>query len=284
MAIKIQLDTQVICSLNDGYLDLDQRLLFDIKTQTLKDELKKTNTNCVKDYLFRTPVNAHLIETEESLILIDTGCGNLAGPTAGLLSQQIQSANYNLSDISHVLLTHMHIDHFGGLLDPAGNKTFPNATLHVPALDFDFWSDESNKSLAVELLHPCFKLSQDFLAPYKSSGHIQLVQAGETILPGIKSIAAYGHTPGHMAYSFHTPSIEILFFGDIIHTASLQLMNPEIEVKVDTDPKQAVSSRKQLLTLVADKHLVVGGGHLPFPGLGTISRRENRFEWHPLKK
>ena len=72
-----------------------------------------------------TSVNAYLINTGAKLILIDAGGGNLCGPAMGNLPKNLKAAGYQPEQVDAVLLTHLHPDHVGGLLDAAGQAGLP---------------------------------------------------------------------------------------------------------------------------------------------------------------
>lgn len=280
--LKIQLGNWTIWSLNDGYLDLDQRILFEEDSEVLKYELSQAKISCIEEYLVRTQVNAYLIDTGEQLILVDTGCGML-GPTAGFLPKRLQQLNFELDQVSHVLITHLHMDHFGGLVDSEGNAQFSKAILSVPAVDEAFWKDSSNEIKVKELLRPGFALLREALAPYEMNGKLRLIQSNENVLPGVMAIESSGHTPGHMCFQIESSGESLLLLGDLVHTAQLQLKYPEWKVAIDTDPRQGVRSRQKFLEKAADQNLLIGGGHLPYPGLGSVSRSNDHFIWIPFK-
>ncbi|MEM6653528.1 MAG: MBL fold metallo-hydrolase, partial [Pseudomonadota bacterium] len=86
-----------------------------------------------------TGVNAYVLRNGQETILVDAG-GAGAFPGLGGLSAALQAAEIDPGSVTRVLLTHMHPDHIGGLLD-GGGAAFPNASLHVNAEDLGFWTD-----------------------------------------------------------------------------------------------------------------------------------------------
>jgi hypothetical protein len=85
-----------------------------------------------------TSVNAYLINTGEKLILVDTGAGQLFGPTLRKLAANIRAAGYQLDQIDDIVLTHLHPDHVGGSMAD-GKMVFPKATIHADKADTDYW-------------------------------------------------------------------------------------------------------------------------------------------------
>jgi glyoxylase-like metal-dependent hydrolase (beta-lactamase superfamily II) len=84
-------------------------------------------------------INAMYLETDEHRVLIDTGSGNLFGPTAGHLLENLEAAGVEATDIDTVLLTHAHPDHIGGILDADGALRLPNAQFYISQAESDFW-------------------------------------------------------------------------------------------------------------------------------------------------
>ncbi|MEM8698339.1 MAG: MBL fold metallo-hydrolase, partial [Pseudomonadota bacterium] len=87
------------------------------------------------------PFTVTLVNTGNELILFDAGNGGVTGrrPNAGLLLDRLAGAGYSADQIDHVVMTHFHPDHIGGLMED-GAPAFPNAAYVMPAAEYDFWS------------------------------------------------------------------------------------------------------------------------------------------------
>ena len=103
-------------------------------------------------------------------------------------------------------------------------------------------------------------LAKAVLDAYKDRLH--LFEAGDTLEGGVKSIAAYGHTPGHTVFQKDS----ILVIADLIHGAALQLKHPEYCPSYDMDADVARQSRLRILEYARENHLTMYGMHLPDPG------------------
>ena len=144
----------------------------------------------------------------------------------------------------------MHGDHIGGLLKN-GNVVFPNAGLYINRIETEAWKAMPGDRSAQ---------AKKVLEAYKD--HLHLFEAGD-VLPGdVKSIAAYGHTPGHTVFQKN----DILVIGDLMHGAALQLKHPEYNASFDMDQKAAAESRARLIKYARENKLTMYGMHLPSPG------------------
>ncbi|MBO0836751.1 MAG: MBL fold metallo-hydrolase, partial [Actinobacteria bacterium] len=98
------------------------------------------------------------------------------------------------------------------------------------------------------------------------------------ILPGVRTVDAAGHTPGHTAILLESSGERLLCTGDSFYDR-LQLLNPGWCTPWDHDQRRSSESRRRLLAWAADENLTVHAYHLPFPGLGAIRRLGSVFEW-----
>lgn len=136
-------------------------------------------------------------------------------------------------------------------------------------------SNDDNRSV--------FNLARKMLAPYELNKKLRLIHPGELIIPGVTAIEAFGHTPGHTAFLFRSKKDSLLLWGDLVHSAGIQFAKPDLHVSFDIDGRQAVISRRRLLAEAADRHLLVGGAHLPFSGLGYVALVEGIYVWEPIE-
>jgi glyoxylase-like metal-dependent hydrolase (beta-lactamase superfamily II) len=65
-------------------------------------------------------VNAYLIRLDGPVLLVDSGAGTLFGPTVGHVREALAAAGVAPGAVTDVFITHLHPDHFGGLLGPDG--------------------------------------------------------------------------------------------------------------------------------------------------------------------
>lgn len=272
----LQLGNVQVAALSDGTLRSSAKLLSEQHDQ-VAEALKNAYVTSPR----ATSVNAFLILDHDRRILVDAGSGKLLGPTVNKLGRSLQAAGVEPADITDILLTHIHGDHSGGLIAD-GKRVFPAATVHVNRLEAEFWLSTANMEKTPEYFRPMFVKGQQSLAPYGTAGKIALFEAGQTVLPGITAIAAYGHTPGHTCYLLESQGEKLLFWGDTVHVAEAQFPLPDTAIEYDLDPQAAIKQRQQLFAEAADKGFLVAGAHISFPGIGHVGKAAQGYRWIPI--
>jgi glyoxylase-like metal-dependent hydrolase (beta-lactamase superfamily II) len=227
-------------------------------------------------------INAFLVNTGTKLILIDSGAGSLYGSCCGHLIDNLRASGYQPEQVDEVLLTHLHADHVGGIA-PSGAIAFPNAIIRSSKIDADYWLNDTNENAAQAFLRPMFEGDKASLKPYIAIGRYQPFSGDQEIEPGIRAIAAPGHTPGHTSYSIESRGQKLLVWGDIVHVAPIQFPDPSVTVKYDNNEDQAEKEREQVFADAAKQHYWIGAAHISFPGLGHIGTRAERSIWIPAE-
>jgi glyoxylase-like metal-dependent hydrolase (beta-lactamase superfamily II) len=226
------------------------------------------------------PFNPIVVNTGAKLVLIDTGYGPGIAPTVGLLPATLAAAGIDPKAIDIVLISHMHGDHILGLKTPDGALAFPNAEIKVPAVDWTYWMSDENMSKAPEGFQ---KASFGFNRKIFSNlaDKVTRFDWGKEVAPGITAVDSSGHTPGHTAFVIASGSGRLFFQGDVCNVPDLFLRNPEWQVMFDSEPEQAVATRRRIYDMAAAEKILVSGYHFPFPGLGYIEKAGTGYRFVP---
>lgn len=270
-----------VTALYDGSIDLDPKILSGIAAPDIQGLIARMFLESTPGV--QTAVNAYLIHTGTRLVLIDAGAAGIFGPTLGGVAANIRAAGYDPAQVDTVLLTHLHGDHAAGLLTPDGKALFPNAEVRVAKPEADFWLDEAIAAKAPADIQVFFKAARDAVAPYAAAGRLKPFTPGDEVVPGIASVAAFGHTPGHTAYRIVSGGKSLLAWGDIVHNHAVQFARPEVAIEFDVDKAKAVTTRQAIFADAAKDRLWVAGAHLPFPGIGHVRADAGGYAWVPVE-
>lgn len=228
-------------------------------------------------------IHALLVRSGDRVVLIDAGSGNTFAPTCGRLIAHLASLGVQPGDVTDILVTHAHLDHVGGFVDPeSGRFAFPNAAVHLADAERDFW--RSNPSLDRSGVPDAMKpmiIGVAVAALDAAGDRQQTVRPGREVLPGITAVDAAGHTPGHTAYLIADGDESLMFLGDLIFFAPVLPMNPDWHVGFDTDPAAAAATRFRMMDRVATDRTRICASHLPFPALGHLKARGSGYEFLP---
>ena len=226
-----------------------------------------------------SPYICLVVDTGKHLVLVDTGADGLA-PSTGRLLQNLRANGIRPEDIDTVILTHGHPDHIGGNTDAQGKVVFPNARYVICRDEWDFWmSEQAELKFDEHSREVLLGYARKNLPPIQRQ--LDLVDYEMEVLPGIKTIAAPGHTPGHMALSIFSEDEQLLCLSDtVLHPVHLE--QPDWYSAVDLDPGQVEATRRSILARAATEKALVHLFHFPFPGLGYVMRKGEAWQWLPV--
>jgi glyoxylase-like metal-dependent hydrolase (beta-lactamase superfamily II) len=259
-----------VCLLTEGADQRDKTLLLGADDAQIKQYLPNGT--------YPTAANAFLIRTPQARILVDTGYGRK-------LFGNLSRLHVSPDQIDAVLLTHMHGDHIGGLLRD-GKQAFPKAKVYVAVKERAYWTDQAIMASKPEAAQGNFKQAQASLQAY--GDRVVAFEPGEAdaatadLLPGIRAIAAYGHTPGHTMFLLGTGQDQLLLWGDLTHAMAIQMPVPQVAMTFDVDAKAAVETRLKVLRYVAERKLPVAGAHIPIPGMGNLKAQGAGYVFTPI--
>jgi glyoxylase-like metal-dependent hydrolase (beta-lactamase superfamily II) len=227
------------------------------------------------------PYTCLLIETGGRRLLIDTGAGGYA-PTTGRLVANLHACGLDPHDIDIVVLSHAHPDHVAGLLDGRGALVYTRARCVMFKREWDFWM--SDPDLSALPLDARVKDTLRAVAVRSLSAiehQLDFVEPGGDIAPGVTAVAAFGHTPGHMAVQVRSAGETLLFVADAFGDP-IAVEHPEARCLTDTLAEETVETRRRLIEKAAIEGALVSTSHCPFPGVGRIERRSHGWRWVPI--
>nr|WP_320009959.1 MBL fold metallo-hydrolase [uncultured Desulfobulbus sp.] len=278
---RMQLGDFEITALYDGAVQLDTKLLRNINPQELNPLLE---AKFVQSPKMQTAVNGYLINTGNHLVLIDTGASSLFGPTLGFIHANLKASGYKPEEIDTIIFTHMHADHIGGLVNEDDEPLYPQAQVFVARQEADYWLSAQRAAKAPENRQHVFAIAREVTTPYRQENRWHPFSENSEIVPGIRSMAANGHTPGHTGFLIESKGQRLFIWGDIVHAHAVQFARPEVSIEFDTNPVEAVATRKALLAQLAASGDLVAGMHLPFPGLGHVhAEGKEKYSWVPIE-
>ena len=275
---RVMLGDFEVTALSDGTVALPVDKLL---TGTTAAKTQKTLARSFLKAPLETSVNGYLVNTGTKLVLIDTGAAGLFGPTLGNLITNLKAAGYQPEQVDEIYITHMHADHVGGLM-AADKLAFPNATVRADKHDADFWLSQANLDKAPAEMKGFFQGAQASLNPYVAAAKFKAFDGNTELVPGIKAVAAPGHTPGHSLYKVESKGQTLVLWGDLMHVAAVQFPEPGVTIQFDTDSKSAAVQRKRAYAEAARQGYLVGSAHLSFPGLGHLRVQGKGYEWVPV--
>jgi len=277
-------------SINDGARSFPLPDTF-VKNVPKEEVLAAAEAAYMPKGMVTVPFNPQLINTGSKLILIDTGNGIATyEPTKGAVGRTLQNlaaAGVDPKSIDVVLISHLHPDHTNGIRALDGSMAFPNAEIMVPAKEWEFWMSDENaaKAQSSDMMKNYFANVKKIYAGIESK--VTKYDWGKEVAPGITSIAAPGHTPGHTAFAIASGDSKVLIQSDVTNIPEFFLRNPDWHVAYDTDPDLAQETRHKFYDMAAAEKAMVVGFHFTFPSIGHVEKDGAKYRlvpvaWNPV--
>jgi glyoxylase-like metal-dependent hydrolase (beta-lactamase superfamily II) len=233
---------------------------------------------------FDWALNVVVVRSGDKTILIDAGLGadpDLHLPKAGQLIHRLEAAGIDLASVTDVVLTHMHMDHIGGLLvDGVKDRLRPDLQIHVASAEVKFWEspDFTHTDMPQGFPDALRAAAKKFAAMYHN--HLRQFDEEHEIAPGVIVRRTGGHTPGHSVVRVMSGSDALTFAGDAVFTVGFD--QPEWHNGFEHDPDEAARVRVRLLRELANTGEMLVATHLPFPSVGRVAVDGDVFRWVPV--
>lgn len=233
---------------------------------------------------FDWALNAVMVRSGDKTILIDAGLGSdpdLHLPRAGQLIKRLQAAGIDLASVTDLVLTHMHMDHVGGLLvDGVKERLRKDLRIHVAAAEIKFWEspDFTRTNMPQGFPDALRAAAKRFVKEYGSQ--IRQFDEEHEVAPGVVVRRTGGHTPGHSVVRVASGGDALTFAGDAVFAVGFD--QPEWHNGFEHDPEEAARVRIRLLRELAKTGELLVATHMPFPSVGHVAVAGDAFRWVPV--
>jgi glyoxylase-like metal-dependent hydrolase (beta-lactamase superfamily II) len=228
------------------------------------------------------PLNVAVVRSGDRTILIDSGLGTeFPGfPRAGQLAMRLDAAGIDPASVTDVVLTHLHMDHIGGLLvDGLRGRLRPDLRVHLAAAEAEFWEapDFSRTAMPAPVPEVLRTTASRFLDMYR--GQLRPFETEHEVAPGVMIRRTGGHTPGHSVVRLESRGDRLTFAGDAVFQPGFD--NPEWHNGFEHDPEESARVRIRLLKELAASGEQLVATHLPFPSVCHVAVAGNAFRFVP---
>jgi glyoxylase-like metal-dependent hydrolase (beta-lactamase superfamily II) len=278
-ALKVgKIDAMVV---SDGVLSLPGAMLGHNADPTVRSAWLKD--------MFQPPdeldwaLNAVVVKSGDRTILVDAGLGadpSLNLPRAGRLVQRLGAAGIDLGAVTDVVLTHLHMDHIGGLLaDGVREQLRSDLKIHLAAAEAEFWvsPDFSRVSMPPGFPDALRRTAKRFLNEFGS--HLRPFESEYEVAPGVLIQRTGGHTPGHSVVRLASGGERLTFAGDAVFEVGFE--HPDWYNGFEHDPVEAARVRVNLLRELAANREALVATHLSFPSVCHVSVAGDAFRCVP---
>jgi len=217
----IKVGAFTVAMLTDGLWRNDGGCMFGVVPRELwqrehpPDDLNRIRLNLICPLIIRG----------RDAILVDTGIGNRLGAVErkifdhgeGWLPDHLRALGMELGDVTHVIVSHLHFDHCGGLVrrreSGALESAFPRARILIQKGELEIARDARN-----ERLRAAYRHAGEILEA--TAGQIDALEGATEIVPGVTAIPTGGHTRDHQITVVAAGGERLIHLADIVPTRS----------------------------------------------------------------
>lgn len=250
-------------SINTGHFKLDGGAMFGIVPKSIWHKLNPADENNMCSWALR----CLLIEDGNRLILIDNGMGNkqdakffgyyyLHGNDS--LEKSLNAHGFTTSDITDMVLTHLHFDHCGGSINYNSDRTklepaFKNATYYCNAKHWE-WATNPNPREKPSFL-------KENILPIQESGQLKFIDESTRLIPDLSFVEVNGHTQGMMLPIINYKNSTVAYMADLIPSAA-HIPIPYV-MGYDTQPLKTLKEKEAMLTKALENNWTLFFEHDP---------------------
>lgn len=268
-----------VTAINEGFFT--RPLEGFVRNAELADVKKAAADAFLSDTAIPIPYTTSVLRMAGRTVLIDTGFGDHGPPTSGRWMSNFRAAGFSPAQVNTIIVSHFHPDHIGGIRLKDGTAAFPNAEIMVPEAEWAHWMDDAKMAAAPDAAKPGFANVRRVFAPIAKD--VKRYEAGKELVPGVTSVAAYGHTPGHTSHVLSSGGKTLMLVADTTNHPALFVRNPTWAAVFDQDPDKARETRLRTLDMAASEKAQVAFYHAPFPATGHIAKEGSGFRFVPVQ-
>ncbi len=205
-----------------------------------------------------------LIVAGKDVILVDTGIGNrlserevqiYSPEPAAKLIKELHALGFVPEDVTHVILSHLHFDHVGGMVEktPQGDFTpiFTHAQTVIQKAEWDIAMAPTNERLVAAYRH-----APECLHALKN---VELIDGDSSLTSEVRMSISGGHTTPHQCVIVEAGGTGLIHLADIVPTTShLRLA---WNAAYDTDPLSTIEAKKRFFAEARAKNLWLSFSH-----------------------